>query len=198
MCLWLSFYIQAKSGSSHTKDAMEEMNCHLAQTFGQDFPFYLVLAYRMYKWGNDLYSSALLCTHCLLAERNLLCSSLYGFPHRNFKVYQCKQMNSFIKSCIEKMEIMDSQQIAFTFLGFLNRWTFSFQSWYNLIWSETDWCWLTKMLHFTKLAGNHSWLCTFFNSNQNFPIKISSLPTFWLQCCSLLQGASVQYSEYSS
>ena len=49
ICLWLSFYIQAKSGSSHAKDVIEEMNCRLAQTFAQDFPFYLVVAYRMYK-----------------------------------------------------------------------------------------------------------------------------------------------------
>ena len=45
----VSFYIQAKPGSSDTKEAIEDINHHLAETFAQDFPFYLVLAYRMSK-----------------------------------------------------------------------------------------------------------------------------------------------------
>ena len=44
----VSLYIQAKSGSSTTEEALKKINRHLGQTFVQDFPFYLVLAYRMH------------------------------------------------------------------------------------------------------------------------------------------------------
>ena len=50
-------YIQAKPGSSDTKEAIEEINHHLPKTFTTDFPFYLVLAYRMNKWENDVGST---------------------------------------------------------------------------------------------------------------------------------------------
>ena len=47
-------YIQAKPGSSDTKEAIEGINHHIPKTFTTDFPFYLVLAYRMNKWENDV------------------------------------------------------------------------------------------------------------------------------------------------
>lgn len=39
--------VQATSDGSHI-DALKKINHHLAQTFVRDFPFYLVLAYRMH------------------------------------------------------------------------------------------------------------------------------------------------------
>ena len=190
ICLWLSFYIQAKSGSSHTKDAMEEMNCHLAQTFAQDFPFYLVLAYRMYKWGNDLYSSALLCTHCLLA--------CYIHPYMDFLTETLKStnVNRWIHSSGAALRrwrswtrnrlpspswVSSTGEHSVSRVGIL----------YDLIWSETDWCWLTKMLHFTKLAGYVlSSLPT-----RIFPSKYRHCQHFGYSAVVFFR---VQYSEYSS
>ena len=40
---------------------------------------------------------------------------------RKADIYKCDECDVFIRSCIEKMETMDSQQVAFTFLWFLQR-----------------------------------------------------------------------------
>ena len=45
--MYVPLSVQATSDGSHI-DALKKLNHHLEQTFVRDFPFYLVLAYRMY------------------------------------------------------------------------------------------------------------------------------------------------------
>ena len=61
---------------------------------------------------------------CLQTKNNLLQFFFHEFSHRKFLIYKCEEMNVFTQSCIKEMESMDPQQIATTFLNFLQRWEF--------------------------------------------------------------------------
>ena len=61
---------------------------------------------------------------CLL--RTIVCVyictfSLYESPHRKSYIYKSKRCEVFIRSVVEKMESMESQQVASTFMDFLQR-----------------------------------------------------------------------------
>ena len=43
------------------------------------------------------------------------------FSNRKPDIYKCDECDVFMKNCTEKIENMDSQQVASTFLGFLQR-----------------------------------------------------------------------------
>ena len=45
----------------------------------------------------------------------------YESLYRKPEIYNCRGMQAFIDSCIERMESMPPQQIASTFLSFLQR-----------------------------------------------------------------------------
>ena len=47
------------------------------------------------------------------------------FSNRKPDIYKCDECDVFMKNCTEKIENMDSQQVASTFLGFLQRWAFT-------------------------------------------------------------------------
>ena len=125
-------YIQAKPESSHTdvNDALRKINHHLAQNFARDFPFYLVLAYTIYRWGRQLLTVAITCYWQSIYFKTCLCASSYesGSLLRKPKIYQCEEFSVFIKSCIEKMESTAPHLVASTFLGFLNRWIYNVHS----------------------------------------------------------------------
>jgi len=82
--------VKAKPESNHPEvnETLKKLNRHLATTFARDFPFYLLLAYKM---------------------------------HIKTALYQCDEMTVFMKSCCEKMESMEPNLMASTFLAFLQR-----------------------------------------------------------------------------
>ena len=43
------------------------------------------------------------------------------FSNRKSDIYKCDERDVLIRNCVEKMENMDSQRVASTFLGFLQR-----------------------------------------------------------------------------
>ena len=63
-----------KTYSSHSdvKDALKMINRHLTQTFIRDFPFYLVLAFKMHTWVRLTYAWWVCCMGELVDIPNLL------------------------------------------------------------------------------------------------------------------------------
>ena len=50
VCVCLCVCVKAKPEGNHPEvnETLKKLNRHLAQTFARDFPFYLLLAYKMH------------------------------------------------------------------------------------------------------------------------------------------------------
>ena len=59
---------------------------------------------------------------CMQGTKGLF---LHKFSNRKSKIYKCDERDVFIRNCIKEMESMDPQQVASTFLSFLQRWALS-------------------------------------------------------------------------
>ena len=89
-CVISSILPQAKpdSNRSDVAEVFKKLKTHMNEVFNDDFPFYLLLSYRM---------------------------------HTMFSMYVCDELQTFIPTCISRLEAMDMKTMVKGFLGFIER-----------------------------------------------------------------------------
>ena len=96
---------------------LKKINHHLLQAFVRDFPFNLVVAYRM-----TVYVIHVICMLGIGIPFYYTHIITRSIPHRKSNIYLCDEMGGmFIRGCITKMESMDPRVAATTLMGFLQK-----------------------------------------------------------------------------
>ena len=100
-------YLKSKGGGSHGDLLKKLVTCIIsADLFEKDFPFYVIVAYRIKLYG-------LLKVLYQVVE-------FKTFSYSN-QIYVCKDSQPFINTCIDKMETLDSLKLSSTLTTFLQR-----------------------------------------------------------------------------